>query len=97
MSQYGYERQRSKYPDEGCNLRPSCLGCTLPRCKDDVGRMSHKETMKRNIEIVRLGSEGVSTQQIADQFYLKPDTIKLILRNHERKVVNEKSLSLGPK
>ena len=58
----------SGFSDTGCELSPTCLGCTQVICKYDdpnwTGRLNLKE---RDTRIVMLRQEGMTVKQIAKE------------------------------
>ena len=77
----------SDYRDEGCDLAPSCLECTLPRCRLDIQSEGRRGTkMLRDSEILRqLRLERKSVSELAHDYGVSVRTIYRIIRraSHE--------------
>ncbi len=63
--------------DTGCELEPSCLSCSLPMCKHDVGtgHGHHVFKAERNAEIVKLRGKGWTIEQLMERFQVGQRTI----------------------
>ena len=74
--------ERYPYRDEGCELSPSCLRCSLPQCKyDDPGWVKRQERHDRDTEVLRtLRLEGLSVIEVASRFRLSQRTVFRILK-----------------
>jgi hypothetical protein len=77
-----------QYRDEGCDLSPSCLNCTLPLCRyDQPGGVRRLRTRGRDEEIVRLRRrERLPIEALARRFGVSRRTVFRILeRNPPRR------------
>jgi hypothetical protein len=73
----------SEYPDNGCELYPSCLNCPLPDCVYDLPRgISQVKLEQRNEQILQKAEEGVPTKEISRLFKVSVRTIQRILHEH---------------
>lgn len=72
------------YPDDGCDLYPSCLSCPLPRCRyDEPGRKQRGKAL-RNKEMLRLLKEGMGIKELAQRFGVSKRTVyRIIGRSHD--------------
>jgi hypothetical protein len=75
------------YRDDGCALCPSCLRCTLPKCRHDV-QAEGKRTARllRDREILRQRKvHGKTVTELAQSYGLSKRTIQRIIRrsSHE--------------
>jgi hypothetical protein len=70
-----------EYPDEGCDLSPSCLNCPLPLCRyDQPGGVRRVQTMARDEEISRLyRQERAPPEVIASLFGISRRTVFRVL------------------
>ena len=58
----------SDYPDDGCEVAPSCLRCPLPQCKyDDPGLLTRMRVRARQAPALLLLAQGVSVAEVAEQ------------------------------
>jgi len=54
------------YPDNGCDLAPSCLHCTLPTCRHDLPQGAQSLRVAQNrLAVARLHHQGLTVHQIA--------------------------------
>jgi hypothetical protein len=71
------------YPDRGCEVEPSCLNCSLPRCKHDdpaeAQRYLRQERDRRIATVMRL--EGLTVEAAAERFSV---TVRTIWRSKAR-------------
>jgi len=76
--------EHSQYRDEGCDLSPSCLNCTLPLCRyDQPGGVRRLRTRARDEEIVRLRRrERLPIDALARRFGVSRRTIFRILERN---------------
>ena len=72
----------SEYPDQGCDLSPSCLKCPLPKCRHDKQEGSRRVSKRlRDLEIFRQRTaSGRSISEMATEFDLSKRTIQRIIR-----------------
>jgi len=72
----------SEYRDEGCDLSPSCLRCTLTRCRHDIQAEGKRGARAlRNREIMKQCIlEGKSAARLAQNFGVSRRTIQRIIR-----------------
>lgn len=64
------------YPDNGCEVAPSCLNCPLPKCVEDVpkGKFYWKKNEQVK-EITKLFCEGRNTKEIASLLNISYRTV----------------------
>jgi len=77
-----------QYRDDGCDLSPSCLNCTLPLCRyDQPGGVRRLRTRGRDEEIARLRRrERLPIDALARRFGVSRRTVFRILeRNPARR------------
>ena len=69
------------YKDDGCELSPSCLRCTMPRCKyDDPGWMQRERRRKRDRAVLETRQrEGLTVPELAQRFRVSERTIFRVL------------------
>jgi len=72
--------ERYEYLDEGCDLFPSCLNCPLPQCRYDEPGRRQKGKELRNMEIIRLHSEGKGIKELARRFGVSKRTVHRVMR-----------------
>ena len=72
----------SEYPDQGCDLSPSCLTCPLPKCRHDKQEGGRRVSKRlRDLEIFRQRTvSGRSISEMATEFDLSKRTIQRIIR-----------------
>jgi len=72
----------SEYPDQGCDLSPSCLRCPLPKCRHDKQEGGRRVSKRlRDLEIFRQRTaSGRSISELATEFDLSKRTIQRIIR-----------------
>jgi len=76
----------TRYRDTGCDLSPSCLDCTLPKCRYDLecGRRSLRN-LDRDEEIARLRfEEHLSTEMLMRRFRIGKRTVHRILKRQRK-------------
>jgi len=74
----------SRYPDTGCpDLgEPSCLSCTLPKCRYDYDEPLIVRAMvmaARSADVVRAQQDGLAIAEIAERFDVSKRTVQRIL------------------
>jgi len=72
--------ERYEYLDEGCDLFPSCLSCPLPQCRYDEPGRRQKGKELRNLEIVRLYSQGNGIKELSRRYGVSKRTIHRVIR-----------------
>lgn len=79
------------YPDDGCELSPSCLRCPLPQCKyDDPGYSRRGQRRERDtLVMAALSNDGLSVPQAATRFSLSPRTVFRIIQQHRTPVTSQ--------
>lgn len=75
-----------EYQDEGCDLFPSCLNCPLPRCRYDEPGGRQKGRGLRNLELIRLHTEGKGIKELSDRFGVSKRTIHRIIASAKQEV-----------
>ena len=72
----------SEYPDQGCDLSPSCLRCPLPKCRHDKQEGGRRVSKRlRDLDIFRQRTaSGRSISELATEFDLSKRTIQRIIR-----------------
>ena len=69
------------YRDTGCELAPSCLQCPLALCKyDDPNWGKRASKVGRDMEIVRLRSNGMRVAQIATEINASERTVYRVIQ-----------------
>jgi Helix-turn-helix domain of resolvase len=70
----------TRYRDDGCDIHPQCLTCPLPRCRyEDPGGLKGMLNGMRDREIVRLRSQGIPIEDIAEEFCVSRRTVFRVL------------------
>ena len=69
------------YPDNGCDLHPSCLTCPLPRCRyDDPGWLQREERGQRDTELLELNAKhSLPVPELAAHFGVSTRTVHRVL------------------
>ena len=68
------------WKDIGCELCPSCLNCTLPRCIEEEPRGKQKLRMKmRSRQIADMHRSGKPLEDIARTFNISVRTVQRVL------------------
>jgi hypothetical protein len=68
-------------PDTGCELSPSCLGCTLPRCKyDDPGFAARRRRLSRARAIAEARAPGATVLELTARFGVSERTVYRIVK-----------------
>jgi CRP-like cAMP-binding protein len=73
--------EHTRYVDRGCDLSPSCLDCLFSACRYDK-RLSKNDL--RNLEVMRLRDEGMSTKDLMRRFGVCRRTVFRILARARR-------------
>ena len=83
------------YPDEGCEVSPSCLTCPLSICKHDdpVGYRTFKQHQQWEALITEMEELGLSVQEAADRWGIVPRTVWRMM--HELKKAKAKESGEG--
>ncbi len=71
-----------QYPDNGCEVSVTCLGCPFSKCLDDepVGRKKALK-LRRDAEIVRLYDGGKPARDIAGMFRISRRTVQKVIKS----------------
>jgi hypothetical protein len=70
----------SNWKDKGCELSPSCLNCSLPRCIEEEPRGKQRLRMlARTSRMAQLEHQGKSTREIARLFHVSQRTVQRAL------------------
>lgn len=74
------------YKDEGCELCPTCLNCTLPLCKYDDPRGEQVQLRRERNEAMRdaRDREGLAVWQVAERFEVCERTAWRVLAARSR-------------
>lgn len=73
------EASNIKREDKGCELSPTCEGCTQPKCKyDDPGL-----TKRLRSKAIVKACETKSVKEVAAQFNLGPRAIQRVLKKYK--------------
>lgn len=65
------------YPDNGCELSPKCLECSLPSCiLDDMREKVRALKLKRNLAFRELVKQGKTLQEIANIYGVSVHTVQ---------------------
>ncbi|MBI4199964.1 MAG: hypothetical protein HY535_05790 [Chloroflexi bacterium] len=86
------------YRDDGCDVSPSCLRCTLPKCKfDDPGWLHRERRAQRDAAILRARQrESLTVEQLSRRFSISQRTVHRILQHakngHRKARLSSKSL-----
>jgi hypothetical protein len=72
------------YRDDGCELSPSCLNCSLPRCKyDDPGWIQRERRRKRDAAVLQARQrDDLTVPQLAHRFRVSERTVFRILQGN---------------
>jgi hypothetical protein len=77
------------WKDEGCDLYPACLECSLARCVEDEPRGRQKRTFEARNEVMRqMRRQGMSVREIAAVFALGVRAVQRIVQ--KKKIPNTK-------
>jgi DNA-binding CsgD family transcriptional regulator len=84
----------TEYRDEGCQVHPACLSCPLAACIYEErysvreGRLSPRRASlrERDMEIVELAVQGVSSREIGDTYGLSTRQVFRILASERLNV-----------
>jgi DNA-binding CsgD family transcriptional regulator len=80
-----------EWRDQGCELSPSCLNCTLPKCVEDEPRGQQRLRMEaRKRRMAELRRRGQSVKEIAGLFGVSKRTVQRALENKKPKAKNQK-------
>ena len=70
-----------RYRDTGCELAPACLYCPLAVCKyDDSNWGKRNSKVRRDLDIVRLRSNGMNVAQIATEVNTSERTVYRVIQ-----------------
>ena len=70
-----------RYRDTGCELAPACLYCPLAVCKyDDSTWGKRNSKVRRDLDIVRLRSNGMNVAQIATEVNTSERTVYRVIQ-----------------
>jgi len=67
--------EHTRYHDTGCELSPSCLHCPFPICHYDADKGHKHHTWTRDLEILRLSNQGVTSKELASRYHTNLRTI----------------------
>ena len=75
----------SVFSDTGCELSPTCLGCTQVICKyDDPNWTGRLDLKARDAHIVKLRQDGMTVKDIAKEVGVSERTTYRVLLEHKR-------------
>ncbi|MBI4286811.1 MAG: hypothetical protein HY671_00080 [Chloroflexi bacterium] len=80
-----------QYRDEGCEVEPSCLICSLPQCVYDTPHRLRRLKHRRRDEAVRRASRsGVPVASLVLRFRISRRTVYRIISDDPAQVRNRK-------
>ena len=89
--------EHCRYPDEGCELAPSCLTCPFPQCADDVPGGRHALLLgRRDSQIAHLyHNERRTVEQLARAFQISRRTVQRVLKRTSLTCTSREGMRAG--